>query len=76
LKSLGLRNQRCSGSIKATDPKVTVNTVLKFIYEGGDSGFIGITKRGTFTNITIFTEDGVARVENGNVNAIWREREK
>jgi hypothetical protein len=36
----------------------------------------GITKRGTFTNITIFTEDGVVRVENGNVNAIWREREK
>lgn len=60
--------------IKATDPNVSVNSVMQFIDNGGTSGFVGMTKRGTITNVAIFTNDGVVRIENGQVNAMWREK--
>jgi hypothetical protein len=53
--------------VKATDPNVTAASVVNFIKQGGNSGFIGLVNRGVIKSATIFTQDGVVRVENGKV---------
>jgi len=75
MNSAGLKNM--SLYVKATDAKVTVNSVMMFIDGAGSQtqGLVGMTTRGTITNITIFTQDGVVRIEQGKVCAMWKEKE-
>src|SRR5882672_8802946 len=68
LKNMGLY-------VKSTDKNVTVASVLKFVYNGGNQGLVGMVNRGTITQVTIFTQDGVVRVEKGKITSIEKPRE-
>lgn len=54
--------------MKYTGKDVTVAGVLDYIRkDGNDLGLAGMSKKGTFNSITIFTQDGAVRVQKGKV---------
>ena len=57
--------------VRSNDKNVTVRSVLRFAIDGGaNRGFQGITGRGIFKTITIFTQDGVIRIRPDKLSAI------
>ena len=59
--------------IKTTDKNVTVQSVNKFISDWGDGGLRRLVNKGTIKQITIFTQNGVVRIEKGHITSIEKQ---
>jgi len=63
--------------IKYTGGDVNVDDVLRFLWEDGPGlGLSGITNRGIISEITIFTQGGVVRIDAGRMTFMMRPKKR
>lgn len=66
MKTAGIKHMALY--IKYTGGDLTVDSVMKYLYDDGfERGLVGMTDRGIIDEITIFTQNGVVRINRGHV---------